>query len=101
MDNCTAVLELEEHCPSFPSFVASAVEDTEDSAGQLQNFAHQRACTVTVEVAVGIVRKVRGSQVVVHRYKSSLQLQERWGQQSRVWDKAQQVVEKPEGCSRQ
>lgn len=94
--------EREEHCPSYLSFVASAAEDTEDSAAQLRSFVYRMACTVTAVVAVGIVRKVRGRSLVVARqYKSFLLPQERWEHSSLTWDRVQQVVEEPEDCTRQ
>lgn len=77
LDSCTAVPELEEHCPSYLSFVASVAEGTEDSAAQPQSFVYRMAYTVTV-VAVKIVHRVRGcSQVAARQYKSFLLSQER------------------------
>ena len=102
VDSCTEVPEWKEHCSSCLSFAASAAEDTEDSVVQPQSFVYRMACTVTVMVAVGIVRMVRGySLVVARQYKSSPLLQERWEHWSLTWDKVQQVVEEPEDCNRQ
>lgn len=95
------VPELEEHCPSYLSFVASAAEDTEDLAAQPRSFVGRNPCTVTALVEMGIVRKVRGSLVVVRRYRSSPPPQERWGRWSLTWGRVQQVVEELEGYTRQ
>lgn len=84
------VPELEEHCPSYLSVVASAAEDTEDWVAPLWSFVYRMTCTVTVVVAVGIVRKVRGRSLLVARqYKSFLLPQERWEHSGLTWDRVQ------------
>lgn len=84
------VPELEGHCPSYLSVVASAAEDTEDSAAQPWSFVYRMACTVTVVVAVGIVRKVRSCSLLVARqYKSFLLPRERWEHSGLTWDRVQ------------